>query len=71
MHSRLEYNHSDVSEEMMLKQCINFPTPTTYNLKNNKYMPDGPKWRISELQRKNVTDDKFKISITGPGKYNL
>ena len=66
-----KYNHSDVSEEMMFKKCINFPTPTTYNLKNNKCMSDGPKWRISELPRKNVTDDKFKISIPGPGKYNL
>lgn len=69
--SKVKYNHSDTSDEMMSKINKNNPGPTTYNISYcniNKYISDGPVWSIPRLERKDLTKEKSKIP--GPGKYN-
>ena len=65
-----KYNHSDAFDELISKNTINYPTPTTYNRAYYKYLSDTPKWSISKLSRKNIPSDKFKISSPGPERYN-
>ena len=65
-----KFNHSDAFDEYIKRKVLDFPSPTTYNKSYYKYIPNSPQWSISQLNRKNIINDKFKMNSPGPEKYH-
>ena len=62
-------NHSDPEETYIIQKNKNFPGPNTY-YKDLHYNPSGPIFTISKLNRENISNDKYILSIPGPNSYN-
>ena len=62
-------NHTDPEDAYLSEKNKNNPNPTTY-FKNMHYSPSGPIFSISKLNRKEIENDKYILSLPGPYKYN-
>ena len=62
-------NHTDPEDAYLTRKNKNFPGPTTYH-KNMHYSPSGPIFSMSKLNRKEIDNDKYLLSLPDPYKYN-
>ena len=69
--NKVIYNHTDASDESMLKKIIDYPSPFSY-LKNRIYTPDTPIYTMSKLSREKTatSSDKYLLTTPGPQKYH-